>query len=84
MTITILRLPKVLAARGRRKSSHYDDIHAGLFVPPVAIGARAKGYPNYEVEALNAARIAGRSDDEIRQLVRDLIAARSRNAGGAK
>jgi prophage regulatory protein len=34
------------------------------------------GWPANEVAALNAARIAGKSDDEIRQLVRKLEAAR--------
>ena len=74
--ITILRLPTVLKCRGRSRSSHYADIKAGLFVKPVLIGLRATGTPNNEVEALNAARIAGKTDDEIRALVVKLEAAR--------
>ena len=76
MTPTILRLPAVLRLRGRSRSSHYLDVQAGLFVLPVNIGLRAVGYPDYEVEALIAARIAGKSDDEIRALVAKLMAAR--------
>lgn len=76
MTHTILRLPSVLKRRGRSRSSHYADIKAGLFVKPVLIGLRAIGTPDYEVEALNAARIAGKSADEIRALVLRLEAAR--------
>jgi len=34
------------------------------------------GFPACEVEALNAARIAGKTDDEIRSLVTRLEAAR--------
>ena len=74
--ITLLRLPAVLKRRGRSRSSHYADIKAGLFVKPVLIGLRATGTPNNEVEALNAARIAGKTDDEIRALVVKLEAAR--------
>ena len=74
--ITILRLPAVLKRRGRSRSSHYADIKAGLFVKPVLIGLRATGTPDNEVEALNAARIAGKTDDEIRALVAKLEAAR--------
>jgi prophage regulatory protein len=77
----LIKLPAVLAARGRRKSAHYSDIAAGLFTKPVSIGVRARAWPLSEVEALNAARIAGKPDDEIRELVRQLEAARS---GAAK
>lgn len=76
MTHTILRLPAVLQARGRSRSAHYLDIQQGLFTPPVAIGFRAVGYPDYEVEALIAARIAGKSNDDIRKLVAELVTAR--------
>ena len=74
--ITLLRLPTVLKCRGRSRSSHYADIKAGLFVKPVLIGLRATGTPDNEVEALNAARIAGKTDEEIRALVVKLEAAR--------
>ena len=76
MVTTILRLPNVLRERGRSRSAHYLDIQQGLFTRQVAIGARAVGWPAYEVTALNAARIAGKSDEEIRGLVRKLEAAR--------
>ena len=77
MAQTILRLPAVLAERGRQRSSHYLDIKQGLFPPPVRIGARAVGWPAAEVAAVNAARIAGKSDADIRALVAELIAARA-------
>lgn len=76
MTNTILRLPAVLKERGRSRSAHYQDIQQGLFTKPVSIGLRAVGWPENEVLALNAARIAGKSNDEIRQLVFKLEAAR--------
>ena len=76
MSYTILRLPAVLKRRGRSRSSHYADIKNGLFVKPVQIGTRAVGTPEDEVDALNAARIAGKSDEDIRALVVKLETAR--------
>ena len=72
----ILRLPSVLKKRGRSRSAHYLDIQEGLFTRPVSIGSRAVGWPEHEVDAINAARIAGKSEDEIRQLVAKLEADR--------
>lgn len=76
MTHTILRLPAVLRERGRSRSAHYLDIQQGLFTHPVQIGLRAVGWPSSEVAAINAARIAGKSDEEIRALVVKLESAR--------
>jgi len=77
MPIILLRLPAVRQARGNRSNSAtYLDIQNGLFTHPVKIGPRAVGWPADEVEAINAARIAGKSDDEIRELVVQLEAAR--------
>jgi prophage regulatory protein len=76
MTHTILRLPAVLRGRGRSRSAHYLDIQQGLFTRPVSIGARAVGWPEHELAAINAARIAGKRDDEVRALVVRLEAAR--------
>lgn len=76
MANTILRLPSVKAETGIARSTLYLRISQGLWPDPVQIGARAVGWPAREVAALNAARIAGKSDDQIRELVRDLMAAR--------
>ena len=74
--VRFLRLPEVRASRGRSRSAHYSDIKNGTCTEPVALGARSVGWPESEIEALNAARIAGKSDDEIRDLVAKLHAAR--------
>ncbi len=76
MSQKILRLPVVLSERGRSRSAHYLDIQHGLFTRPVSIGLRAVGWPSNEVTAINAARIAGKTDEEIRSLVEKLEAAR--------
>ena len=76
MPHVILRLPAVLQRRGKSRSSHYADVKAGRFVPPVKLSIRARGTPDDEVDALVAATIADKSDDEIRALVVKLVAAR--------
>lgn len=76
--MSILRMPAVKAEMGHRShASIYNAIKVGLFTSGVAIGQRAKGWPSYEVAAINAARIAGQSDSQIRELVVRLHAKRT-------
>jgi len=76
MINTILRIPVVKSESGLSRSTIYLRISQGLWTKPVSLGPRAVGWPSNEVAALNAARIAGKSDDEIRTLVTKLEAAR--------
>lgn len=76
MPQTIFRLPTAKAKSGYSRSTIYLRISQGLFTKPVPLGARAVGWPAGEIAALNAARIAGKSDDEIRELVVRLESAR--------
>ncbi len=79
--VTILRRKQVEALTGYSRSTIYLRISQGLFVRPVSLGARAVGFPAGEVDALNAARIAGRSEAQIRALVAALEAARPKVGG---
>ncbi len=72
----LLRKPAVLAETGISKSTLYQNIANGLFTKPVKIGARASGWPAHEVHAINAARIAGKTDKQIMALVDSLETAR--------
>lgn len=73
----MLRMPAVLAETGYRShSSIYNAINAGLFTRPVRIGQRAVAWPAEEVRAMNAARIAGKTETEIRDIVERLHSAR--------
>ena len=76
MKHTILRIPAVKSESGLSRSTIYLRVSQGLWTKPVSLGARAVGWPSDEVEAINAARIAGSTDDEIRILVKKLEAAR--------
>ena len=71
-TLAILRRKQVQAESGYSRSTLYLRIAQGLWPKPVSLGARAVGWPAGEVSAINAARIAGKSDDDIRALVASL------------
>ena len=44
--------------------------------PPVNLGGRSVGWPEHEIAAINAALIAGKSEAEIKELVKKLTADR--------
>ena len=75
--LTILRRKQVEAETGYSRSTIYLRIAQGLFIKPVRLGARAVGFPAGEVAAINAARIAVKTETEIRSLIKKLEAARS-------
>ena len=75
--MSILRMSEVKAETGHRShASIYNAVREGLFTRGIAIGQRAKGWPDYEVSQINAARIAGKTEAEIRELVTRLHAKR--------
>jgi len=71
-------MPAVKAETGHRShASIYNAIKAGTFTRPVPIGQRSVGWPDYEIKAINAARIAGQPEDAIKALVERLHAKRT-------
>ncbi len=72
----IHRRQQVRADTGHSDSTLLRRIHAGLFVRPIALGRRSVGWRAQEVAEINAAVIRGASEDELRQLVRQLEASR--------
>lgn len=78
MSIRILRLPEVIRLSGNTRSTIYLRIQQGLWTKPVGLGGRVVGWPEQEVTAINNARIAGKSENEIAALVAQLE--RSRKA----
>jgi prophage regulatory protein len=75
MTPKLLRLPDVTAAVGLGVTKIYDDVGKGLLPAPIKRD-RSSFWPADEIGAVVAARIAGKSDAEIKALVEDLVAAR--------
>ena len=76
MTHTILRIPTVKIRSGYSRPTIYLRISQGLWTSPVSLGPRAVGWPDYECDSLTAARISGKTDAEIRDLVLKLESAR--------
>lgn len=71
--LSMWRIDAVKTAVGYRShASIYTAIRDGLFTRPVPLGARAVGWPSDEVQAIIAARIAGKNEPEIRELVEHL------------
>lgn len=73
---SLLRLPAVLQLVGDKRTKFYEDLAAGLWPQPVSINSRSVAWPAAEIAAVNAARIAGATGDEIRVLVTELQAVR--------
>lgn len=80
MSQRILRLPAVKSESGQSRSTLYLRIAQGLWTKPVSLGGRTVGWPATEISVLLAARIAGKTDEEIRDLVQKLEAARKAEA----
>lgn len=69
----LLRIQNVKFETGERSNATvYSNIREGIFPRPVQIGKRSVGWPDYEVKAVCAARIAGKTNAEIKDLVRYL------------
>lgn len=80
----LLKLPAVLGFTAGSRTGHYAHIKAGLMTPPVKLSVHAVAWPEHEIKAINAARVAGKSADEIRQLVSQLMTERTQQQGQAK
>lgn len=78
--ITFLRRPQVEARRGESRSTLYQHIANGTLTKPVPLGPRSVAWPEHEIDALNRARLAGATPDEIRALVERLHQARTDSA----
>lgn len=74
--LAIERAAQAFRRYGKAKTAAYCDIQAGLFPPQIRIGARASGFLSHEIDAVIAARAAGASDAELRDIVTQLVAKR--------
>ncbi len=77
-SLRMLRKPDLTAKIGIG-GTQIDRLEASELLPKrVALTERSVGWPEHEVDAVLAARLAGKSDDDIRSLVRRLVVARAR------
>ena len=77
LNTAIRRLPAVLSLVGCSRSNLYQQITQGLWPRPVRISGRSVGWPEGEIQAILAARIAGWSEERIKSLVADLVVKRT-------
>lgn len=69
-----------MGATGLSRAGVYSYVGKGLLPKAVKIGERASAWPESEIAAVNAARIAGKCEDDIRRLVADLESQRGASA----
>lgn len=81
MSHTFLRLPAVRARIGLSRSSIYLAVAQGTLPSQIRLSSRAVGFIEAEITEVIDARVAGKSDDDIRALVIDI---KARRAGGAR
>ena len=81
METEIIRLPEVSRSTGLARSTIYLRIEQGLLPKPVSLGGKAVGWPATEISQINAARIAGKSNEEIKNLVDELENQRVKERG---
>ena len=72
MNNAIYRLAQVKIETGLPRSTIYLRIQQGLLTKPISLGGRSVGWPASEISQINAARIAGKSNEEIKSLVCEL------------
>lgn len=69
----LVQMPAIIDHGGvGARSNFLRNIKSGLFPPGIKIG-RSNVWPEYEITALQAARIRGDSEDQIRALVAELL-----------
>jgi prophage regulatory protein len=75
--VTLCRQPNVLNRFSFKKSTLYNRIEEGLITPPVSLGGRSVAWPEHELDSILNAMCAGKSPDEIKALVAELLVKRS-------
>jgi prophage regulatory protein len=70
--LRILRIKQIKTQTGLPNSTIYDHIKKGLFCRPIKLSERCSGWLETEINAIMGARIAGKSETEIKELVLSL------------
>lgn len=77
---SIIRKPEIMVATGLNNTSQFYHIKNGTLPPYIKLGPRSVGLMKFEVDAVMAARAAGHTDDQIRELVCKLVENRKAKA----
>lgn len=71
--IALLRLNDVLKRLGCSRSLLYKMIDECLFPPPVSLGRHFVAWPDYEVDSVVKAIIAGNSHEQLKGKVQKMV-----------
>lgn len=75
----IIRKPEATNLIGLSNTTFYRQIENGLIPPSFSLGCRAVGWYEHEIQTILRARAAGKSEDDIRLIVSELISARKQS-----
>lgn len=69
----VIRTAEVLELLKISKTAFYARLKLGLLPPQISLGSRAVGFLKHEYEDVLTAFIAGKSDAEIKLLVKEIV-----------
>jgi prophage regulatory protein len=78
--LKVIRKPEIKALTGLSNTTQFEQIRQGLFPSYINLGSRSVGMFEHECITIVTARAAGKSDDEIRHIVKALIKQRETSA----
>ena len=78
--IKIVRRPEVLERFGYGKTCLHSRVKSGLVPAPCQLGGRSVGWIDHEIDVVISALAAGQTDEEIKALVKLLVARRAERA----
>ena len=76
MALKLKRLDSAREITGVSRSGIYAGMKKGVFPPSIKLAGRTCAWLEHELEALNAARMAGKSEAEIEEVILELVAKR--------
>ncbi len=76
MSNSLVKLSSVIKATACSKSAIYESIKKETFPPAIKLSLRSVAWVQSEVEAWIKAKIAGATEDKLKELVRSLVAKR--------
>jgi prophage regulatory protein len=76
-SLALLKRPCVTNASTLSKTALYESIKRGTFPPPIKLAKRCVAWPKLEVDKWLFAKYAGYTDQQMRELIQSMLAART-------
>ena len=78
--VKLIRIRQTIELSGLTRTSLYRKMKEGLFVPTIPLGERSCAHIESEVSAIINAMIAGKTPEELKDLVKYLVNQRQQAA----